>query len=247
MSAVPPQPRIVVTLPVAVPRAGSDLAARRNALHLDAIRRHGGGAVGLDARASGADRRTALESMDGLLFSGGGDLDPARYGRPNEGSRDIEAERDELEADAWAAAQARGVPVLGICRGLQVMNAFAGGVLLQHVDGHQGPGWARGPALTHPIRLVAGTATARILDPVGSGDDLVVNSYHHQGVRVADLAPGFTAAAYADSPAGPLVEALEAASGPWRMAVQCHPERRESTPGAFEALFAAFVAACRAG
>lgn len=245
MSATARPPRIVVTLMVAAEQSEPGLAARKNALYVDAVLRHGAAAIPLDATASAAERGAAFATMDGLLITGGADLHPDRYGRPNEGSRDIEPHRDELEAAAWAAAEARRVPVLGICRGMQAMNAFAGGTLLQHVDGHEGPGWGRGAALTHPIRLVAGSTIARILDPSASGAGVVVNSYHHQGVLAADLAPGFVAAAFADSPAGPLVEAFESTAGPLRLAVQCHPERTESTPRAFEALFAAFVDACR--
>ena len=245
MPAVPRPPRIVVTLTVAAAQAEPDIAERKHALYLDAVMRHGAAAIPLDATSSAEMRGAAFATMDGLLLTGGADLDPVRYGRPNEGSREIDPERDELEAAAWLVAEARGVPVLGICRGLQVMNALAGGVLLQHVDEHQGPGWGHGPALTHGLSLVPGTVTARILDPGASGADLVVNSYHHQGVRVEDLAPAFTASAFADSPAGPLVEAFESQPDPWRMAVQCHPERPESTPRAFEALFEAFVEACR--
>ncbi len=237
-------PRIVVTLAVAAARPKPDIAARKNALYVGSVARHGALAIPLDATATVAERAAAFAQMDGLLLTGGADLDPARYGRPNEGSTDIEPERDELESAAWAAAEERGAPVLGICRGLQAMNVFAGGTLLQDVGGHAGPGWGHGPALTHPIRLVAGTTTARILDPAASGSELVVNSYHHQAVRPGDLAPGFVAAAFGDSEDGPLVEALESVSGPWRVAVQCHPERAESTPVAFEALFAAFVEAC---
>jgi gamma-glutamyl-gamma-aminobutyrate hydrolase PuuD len=74
---------------------------------------------------------------------------------------------------------------------------------------------------------------------------LHVNSYHHQGVTEEHLAPGLVAAAWADSPAGALVEALEAPDGPFRVAVQCHPERTESSPRELEQLFAAFVVACR--
>lgn len=240
-------PRIVVTLAVSAAQAEPEIADRKHALYLDCVVRHGAVAIALDATASPAEREAAFASMDGLLISGGADIDPERYGRPNEGSRHIEHDRDELESAAWAAAEHRAVPVLGICRGLQAMNVFAGGALLQDVDGHLGRSWGHGPAATHAIRLVPGTSTARILDPSGTAADLVVNSYHHQGVRLDDLAPAFTAAAFADSPAGPLVEAIEAPSGPWRMAVQCHPERTESTPEAFERLFAAFVDACRAG
>src|SRR4029453_1264435 len=100
---------------------------------------------------------------------------------------DVEPERDALEAAAWSAARARRVPVLGICRGLQAINVFAGGSVLQDVAGHAGPAWGSGPAATHPIRLVTGTRLASVLD---AGDEIEVNAYHHQGVRAADLAPG---------------------------------------------------------
>ena len=224
-------------------------AARRNALYVDSVIRHGAAAVPLDATAAATDRGAAFATMDGLLLTGGADLHPAHYGEPNNGSHSIEPDRDELERAAWQVALSRGLPVLGICRGFQAMNAWSGGKLLQHVDGHAGNGWGHGPAATHAIRLVGGTRLARILVPAGpaagAGGEVVVNSYHHQGVRPADLAPGFLASALADSPAGELVEALEAADGPFRMAVQCHPERTESTPRAFEQLFAAFVEACR--
>jgi putative glutamine amidotransferase len=239
-------PRIVITLPAPAAQREPDLAERKNELYVAAVVRHGGAAVPLDATASALERTAAFASMDGLLLTGGADLDPSHYGRPNEGSRGVEPDRDQLEREAWAAAEARGLPVLGICRGFQVMNAFAGGVLLQDVEGHASHAWGHGPATTHPMRLVPGTATARILDPAASGAELVVNSYHHQAVRPADLAPAYLATAVADSPAGPLVEAFEAASGPWRMGVQCHPERTESTPSVFEDLFAAFVEACSA-
>lgn len=240
-------PRIVITVMAAHAQTEPELTVRKIALYVDAVARHGGAAIPLDATSSAERRGAAFAQMDGLLIAGGADLDPVRYGRPNEGSRDIEPDRDELEAAAIAVAGSRGIPVFGICRGFQVMNAFAGGTLLQHVDGHQGPGWGHGPALTHPLRLVPGTAMARILDPGASGAGLTVNSYHHQAVRPTDLAPAFRATGFADSPLGEIVEAFEAQSGPWRMAVQCHPERTESTPRAFEALFAAFVEACRVG
>jgi putative glutamine amidotransferase len=73
----------------------------------------------------------------------------------------------------------------------------------------------------------------------------VVNTYHHQAVRAADLAPGLRATAWAESEAGELIEAFEAADGRFVLGVQCHPERTESTPPAFERLWGAFVEACR--
>ena len=246
-------PRIVVTTMVAAAQNEPDVAARKNRLYADGLRRHGGVAVLLDATATGPARAAAFAAMDGLLLTGGPDLDPSRYGSPDEGSTGVEPDRDALEAEAWAAAATRGVPVFGICRGLQAINVFSGGGILQHVDGHAGPGWGHGPAATHPVRLVPGTRLAAILADGasaaaaddGAADDPIVNSYHHQAVRAVDLADGLVAAAWASSDAGDLVEGFEAADGRFVVGVQCHPERTESTPAAFERLWAAFVEACR--
>lgn len=235
---------MVVTLAVTDGQVDPDLAARRNDRYVAAIARHGAIPVRLDARTPETARHEALAQMDGLLMSGGADLDPGRYGQAIDGSREIEPDRDELEAAAWIVATARGVPVLGICRGLQAINVFSGGTILQHVDGHTGPGWGTGPAATHPLRLVPGTRLAGL---VGPAETLEVNAYHHQGIRAQDLAAGLRAAAWAESPAGPLVEGLEAADGRFVVGVQCHPERTESTPAEFERLFAAFVEAARSG
>jgi len=242
----PTAPRIVVTVAVAGRQAEPEVAARRNALYAGAVSRHGGEAVVLDADADDATRREAFASMDGLLISGGADLHPERYGRPSRGSTTIEPDRDALEHEAWTVSQARAVPVLGVCRGFQAINAFSGGTLVQHVDGHQGPRWGSGPALIHPLRIAPGTRLARILFPTNAGGGVLrVNSYHHQAVRAEDLAPGLVANAWASSPAGDLIEGIEAADGRFVFGVQCHPERTESTPPAFERLFRVFVDAAR--
>jgi putative glutamine amidotransferase len=239
------RPRIVVTLAVAARQADPAIAQRKNLLYLEGVRRHGGEPIALDAETEPATRADALATMDGLLLSGGADLDPSRYGLPNRGSVDVEPDRDALEADAWAAASARAVPILGICRGFQAINVFSGGTLLQDVGGHVGAAWGKGPARMHATRLVAGTRLARILSParvIGATD---VNTYHHQGVLTGDLAPGLIANAWAASPAGDLVEGVEAADGRFLFGIQCHPERQESTPAEFERLWAVFVDACR--
>ena len=235
------RPRIVVTLTVVADQPNPEAAARRAGLYLAAVRRHGGDPVPIDKTIPPEAATEMFAAMDGLLLTGGGDIDPARYGQPNDGSRDVDVDRDELEARAWAAATERRVPVLGICRGLQAINVFAGGSLLQHVDGHEGPSWGTGDPATHPIEIVPGT---RLAELVGSAP-LDVNAYHHQGLLADDLAPGLVAAAWADSSAGPLVEGLELPGSRFVVGVQCHPERTESTPSAFENLFEAFVAAAR--
>lgn len=239
------RPKIVVTLAVAAQQAEPDLAERKNRLYLDAITRHGGEPIALDATADPATLREALAAMDGLLMSGGVDVDPARYGQSTRGSVDVELDRDELEAQAWAAVEARGVPVVGVCRGFQAINIFSGGGLLQDVAGHRGPAWGHGPAKTHPLRLVPGTRLARILSPAKVVGATEVNTYHHQAVRAADLAPGLVANAWASSPAGDLVEGLEAGDGRFLFGIQCHPERQESTPPEFERLWSVFIDACR--
>ena len=233
----------LIVLTVADIRRSSDpeLSARKNARYAEAVVRHGGRPLLLDGTASEIERSSAFEAMDGLLLTGGTDIDPARYGRPNTGSVDVEPDRDALEADAWAAAQIRDVPVLGICRGFQAINVFAGGSLIQDVPGHAGPGWGTGPARMHPIRIERDGLLARAL---GSGSE-PVNTYHHQGVTAADLAPGLRATAWAESPVGDIVEALELPGDRFVVGVQCHPERTEFSPPGFERLWSAFVDAAR--
>ena len=223
-------------------QADPALADRKNRLYADAVARHGALPIVLDATASPDERRDAFATMQGLLISGGADLDPARYGQAPAGAVDPEPDRDALEAEAWAAADDRRLPVLGLCRGLQAINVFSGGTLLQHVEGHVGAAYGHGPAATHPLRV---DPASRLAGWIGGETDLEVNSYHHQGIRPTDLAPGLVASAWAASSAGDLVEGLEIADGRFVVGVQCHPERTESTPDPFEALFAAFVAACR--
>jgi gamma-glutamyl-gamma-aminobutyrate hydrolase PuuD len=223
-------PRVVITV--------GDAADPRSARYAAAVVRHGGAPMLLSAREAGRDRAEALASMTGLLLAGGSDIDPARYGGGPGDAVDVDAERDALEAEAWAAAEARQLPILGICRGFQAINVFSGGRLLGDVPGHR--------ATSHPLRVAPGTRLARILFPTNArGGVLEVNSSHHQAVRPADLAPGLVASGTASSRAGEIVEALETRAGRFVLGVQCHPERTESTPPAFERLFSVFVDACR--
>jgi putative glutamine amidotransferase len=239
-------PQVLVTVAASARQSEPDVAERKNQLYADAVRRHGGSPIVLDAGAAPSARREAFASMQGLLLTGGADIDPARYGRPNEGARATEPDRDELEAAAFEAAEERGLPVLGICRGLQALNVFLGGRLVQDVPGHSGAGWTHGPPLRHPMRIAPGTRLARILFPTNvRGGVVEVNSYHHQGVRTADLAPTLIPNAFASSAIGELVEGVETRSGRFVVGIQCHPERTESTPDAFERLFRVFVDACR--
>jgi putative glutamine amidotransferase len=235
-------PRIVVTVAAPALQADPELARRRNERYAEGVRRHGGAPILLDATTATDERDHALAAMDGLLLSGGADVHPSHYGQPVDGSREIEPARDGLELSAWAAAEARGLPVLGICRGFQAINIFSGGTLLQDVAGHAGPAYLSGPAAMHRIRIDPATRFGSL---AGSAR-LEVNTYHHQAVRPSDLAPSLVAAAWAESPVGDVVEALEGSGDRFVVGLQCHPERTEFSPPELERVWAAFVAAAGA-
>lgn len=216
-------------------------------LYAAAVTEAGGEPLFLFPGADQATRSAAFGRMTGLLLSGGADLAPSLYGQQADGTRDVEPARDELELEAWRIAQARGLPVLGICRGLQAINVFSGGRLTQHIDDHAGPSWRQGPPLMHRLRVIGGTQLARILRPTNPTAFVVqVNSSHHQAVRGEDLAPPLAASGWSPSADGELVEALEGRDqARFVLGVQCHPERTESTPREFERLFRFFVDAAR--
>jgi putative glutamine amidotransferase len=236
-------PLIVLTVTDVARHADRDMAARKNARYAEVVGRHGGRPLLLDGTVSRGEREAAFGTMDGLLLTGGADIDPARYGRPNLASVDIEPERDELEAEAWAAATVRDLPVLGICRGFQAINVFSGGTLLQDIGEHAGPSWGTGPASMHDVRLERDGLIGRLFRGAIA---TTVNSYHHQAVTAADLAPALRATAWAASPAGDIVEAFESSGDRFVVGIQCHPERTEFSPPELDDLWRLFVDAARA-
>ena len=183
--------------------------------------------------------------LDGLCLSGGVDVAPAEYGEephPALGKVDAPRDRTELTLARWALAA--DLPILGICRGIQMLNVAAGGNLYQDLTA-QLPGsllhnykvaetpWERP---THGVRLAAGSRLAGVLDAGG----LMVNSFHHQAVkRPAD---GFDAVAWAEDG---VVEAIEAPGRRFALGVQWHPEGMFQTDPLASKLFAAFVEAVR--
>ena len=155
--------------------------------------------------------------LDGLVISGGADVDPERYGQAaHDRTTGWRPDRDAWESALLDAADAAGLPVLGVCRGMQVMAVHAGGVLDQHLpdtvdhDGHS-PGGDEFGAV--PVTTAAGTRVAALV-----GDRLSVNCHHHQSVREH---PGFTAVAHA---ADGTLEAMEAPGDRFCVGVQWHPE-----------------------
>lgn len=239
------RPRIAVTLSNPERNPDPRVATYKNERYLQALERHGAAPVPLDDRIAADERDRILRDAHGVLITGGTDLDPQLYGEARRGALPSDPGRDELDAVAFRVATERGVPVLGICRGLQAINVFSGGRLVQHVDGHESPSYPSRAAETrrHRMRPRPGTRLAAVL---GAVDAIDVNSFHHQAVAPAGLAPGLRIAGVVAHDGVDLVEALESTDPDrWIVGIQCHPERTESSPDELARLWDAFVAAAR--
>lgn len=188
--------------------------------------------------------RCMFDQLDGVFIAGGIDLDPSTYGAERHeqtGRPDHARDRIELQMVRWAIEE--GKPVLGVCRGAQVINVVCGGTLVQDIadelpdaekhDFFPTEGFAR-DYLAHTIRLVPGS---RLHGLFGSSE-APVNSMHHQAVRT--LGEGLRATAYA--PDG-VIEALEAAGDAFIVGVQWHPEMLVDHDAATHRLFRGFIAA----
>ncbi len=162
----------------------------------------------------------AVGRLDGVLLTGGGDVDPGRYGaQPHPATSRVSGPRDAAELEVLGAAVAAAKPVLGVCRGMQLLNVARGGTLCQHLGGDAGHTPVPGTFGSHPVRIAAGTRLAGILGANGAGVD--VPTAHHQAIdRLGD---GLVATAWAEDG---VVEAVEPsdAGGPFLVAVQWHPE-----------------------
>lgn len=236
------RPRIVVTVQSPQHAANEEVAWRKNDRYFEAVERHGGEVIVLDEDSAAGVRAAAFGAMDGLLLSGGADLDPALYGEEPLPTTVVEPGRDALEQAAFAAAEERQVPVFGVCRGMQAVNVFRGGSLLQDIEGHTSQAYPAPEATSHDLEVESGTRLAAV---VGEGP-ATVNTYHHQAIRPDQVGHGLRISGYSPHPEGDLVEAFEDEDpGRWLMAVQSHPERTEFTSPEFERLWASFVEAAR--
>ena len=206
---------------------------------------HTGGEVRIiDSSMSVAD---ALADVGGLLLTGGGDVDPARYGEtPHQTLDEVDPVRDEFEIALIAAARARDLPIFAICRGVQVLNVAAGGTLVQDI-----PSEVAGAVnhslvvpphppyeLAHEVWVEKDSLLAKLLGErlVGS-DTCEVNSRHHQAVKT--VASGYRVSATA--PDG-VIEAIEDPAARFCLGVQWHPENFFRT-GEFRSLYEGFLEA----
>jgi putative glutamine amidotransferase len=177
----------------------------------------------------------SIADLDGLLLPGGWDVDPALYGeKPDPKVGDIDPELDETEIRLFKDARANQIPVLGICRGQQVINVAMGGTLLQHLEGHEVRAYGRSH-LAHKASVDPSSELARAVE----GPEIEVNSLHHQAV--GSLAPGLRQTATGEDGT---IEGLESEDG-LIVAVQCHPEELTADLPWAKKLFERFVARAR--
>jgi putative glutamine amidotransferase len=229
------RPVIGITTYLTLARFGvwEDDAALIPAAYVQAVEAAGGRALLVPPSMEGIDE--TLDALDGLLFSGGSDLDPELYGQEAHAETDgVVPERDRAEIALLQAALERDMPVLAVCRGSQVLNVARGGDLVQHlpdVVGDEKHKHTPGVFADHDVDLVSGTRVQQIL-----GDHAPVKSHHHQGY--GQLGEGLREAARAYDGT---IEALEDPSRRFALGVLWHPEAGEDF-----ALFETLVEEARA-
>jgi putative glutamine amidotransferase len=214
--------------------------------YVESVRRAGGDPRVFDPLKDKAEQ--AIGEVDGLLLTGGVDVDPIRYGEERHAMvTAIEPERDEFEFSLTLAARQAGLPIFGICRGIQVMNVAFGGSLIQDITAQMAgilPHTVPSPpcAVAHEVWVSRGSRLWTLMqEKMGDADTCAVNSRHHQAIK--RLAPGFEVTATA--PDG-VIEAIECPNSTFCLGVQWHPENFWRT-GEFRPLFEGFIEACRKG
>lgn len=210
--------------------------------YTESVRRAGGIPVLIPPGEPNLD--LLLSRLDGLLLSGGGDIDPKRYGGgENKEVYGVDQQRDESELYLLDQVMEREMPTFGICRGIQLINVGLGGTLIEDIEtelgGNDVVAHRRMPGFftEHDHEVDSNSKLAKIM---GKTKGVVGASGHHQSIR--DVAPGLIVTAQAKDG---IIEAVEHESHPYLVAVQWHPERTAANDPAQQQLFDAFVAAAR--
>ena len=176
-----------------------------------------------------------MRDAGGLLLTGGPDVDPALYGEVADPEAGLELDRglDDLELRILEYALGRDMPVLAICRGMQLLNVAFGGKLIQDLPNHKSEKLdERWESASHTIYLAPGAKAAPV---IGMAGFFKVNSLHHQGLKEAQRAPRVMTTAYEVEDG--LIEGLESPEHSWVIGLQCHPERQDEVPKMFDNLF----------
>lgn len=217
----------------------SESFIRMKRTYFDAIFEAGGLPVFLPFSGGAADAERYLSFCDGILFAGGGDVDPKHYGEAIKFDNvETVPMRDEFELTLAELIKNDTRPILGICRGEQLLNVAFGGSLYQHIDGHK----QEEPGAQNLRRAVVKEGT--LLHKLAGTSEIFTNTFHHQAVK--DVAPGFVASAYAEDGTVEAIEPENAlTSERFILAVQWHPEMFFGTDETAKNIFNAFVEAAK--
>lgn len=216
--------------------------AYTNAAYLKAVQEAGGVPILLPPQLAETARDELWRRLDALILTGGGDLDPARFGEsPHPTVYDVSAARDELEIELTRRALGEDVPLLAICRGIQVLNVVLGGTLYQDIASDLGSPIVhtqteKRDLPTHAVKVQEKSRLAEILGRL----EVEVNSFHHQAIKT--LGPRLVAVGVAPDD---VIEATEVVDHPFAVGVQWHPEHLVDHDAAARGLFRAVVAAAR--
>lgn len=202
-------------------------------VYLDAVTDVGGIAIVLPPQPADPEiARSIVAALDGIILSGGADVDPARYGEaPHERTGAPRVDRDDFEAVLLDAAIAAELPFLGICRGAQVLNVERGGTLIQHLPDSVGDDrYQLGDGVFNPIEVEV-DAGSRLADLLGDDRSARAHLYHHQAIGA--VGEGLTVTSRTEDG---VIESIELDSVPFGVAVQWHPEENVEDRRIFEGL-----------
>jgi putative glutamine amidotransferase len=240
LSARKPRSACTVAVTASIRPDGDTSRVRLTAAYVTALERAGLVPLIVPPLSDADAAASVLDSVAGLVLTGGEDVDPARYGETrHEKVRSVNPARDATEAVLVEEARARGMPVLAICRGIQILNVALGGTLVQDIPSqcettidHDDAG-AR-TSRTHDVEIESGSLIAKAV----GAERVAVNSFHHQSVK--QVAEGMRVTAR--SPDG-VIEGIESTDEDWWvMGVQWHPEEMNDSPEPWDrGLFKAFA------
>ncbi len=246
------RPRIGITTSTLarVPEGAIQVSSATHLSYAQCVYQAGGWPLLLPNLPAADDADEILATLDGLLLSGGGDVDPGYWGEaPHPALGEVDAVRDAFELALVRAALRRDLPLLGICRGTQVMAVATGGTLWQHLPGQVPNALAHLQSLpreqaSHSVSIAADSLLTRVIDAGERASAMTltidVNSFHHQAVKTC----GNIFAAIAWSPDG-VIEGLAAPRCRFALGVQWHPEEMCATNATQARLFTALIDAAR--